>query len=1343
MASHSHSGPSDSQLHSAVRLGSVKKVREILDQPDVDVNCLNSKHETPLHLACTLDHTVIVQLLITFGANVFIKDVNNKDLFERSGPWSDVINKVLYGHSFWLQGPTLVELNTPLHDAAKLGQSEKLEIILNQQSVDINCINSSYETPLHLACAFGHESCIYILVSRSADMYSRDCYNNAPIHRAASMEYVNIIEMLITEFKCDPMIKGYQGRSLLHFASSTSNIGFIETLIQRYQLDPISDLDACGSTPLHIAAICGQQEVVSLLIIKYSCPVDIRNEGNETPLHLACYKGHLNVVKTLIERGADLSARNWQNAPLVRVAAIGGHKNVIEALTSQFGCNLNDTGFQGRTILHLACEFGHVELAEILITEFGLDPMCVDDNKYTPLHYAALGGHLSVVRMLVSQHNADLNARNNQNDSPLHLAGRCGHTNVVNTLIVDFNCNPNETGFGGRTILHEACLNGHVELAETLIIDFGLDPMCVDDKKYTPLHYAAGYGHLSVVKMLVSQHNADLNVRSNQNNSPLHIAAKRGHTNVVRAFINDLNCNRYDKGFEGRNILHRACKYGHTELAEALIIDFGLDPMCVDDNKCTPLHYAAGYGHLSIVIMLISQHNADLNACNNQNSSPLQLAAWKGRTDVVKAMINELNHKTYVKGIQSQTALTSVFHACKRGYEELAITLIAELVCLSPLSTDSDGNTLLHIAAMYQQEQCVYMLLYTYNAPVYLRNNAGKTAREITKSSSTRTLIDNYLKQNLGNIQANYKELQLLSSKKYSGKQKLTRVFVVGNAMSGKSTLIESLKREGFFNSFGQVTESIVPLHTSGIVPSVHNSKTIGRVLFYDFAGDQEYYSSHSAIIANVMQSKVGTNVFLIVIDFSKDINKVQEEIGYWLCFVSYHNKHASCQSAYTVVPIGSHVDLITSTDLHIKLKGISKFIQTHFSADNFQIYGDTLTLNCRQPRSAQRVRDAILQVSKDAPCYDLSLKAAVLLGLLEKDFKNVVTCNIQRLLTHIKETQIYLSTRVEDLYPVLEQLCDIGLLMIIGRHYEKLEDHTLLLNISKLTNEVHKLLFSNSIIDDNPNLHAQLSMGVLSQSYLSSILPEYISTDCLIQLQYCQSFDHYEVKFDHVAPEDHDSNNSTLFYFPALCKSERKESIVSPDGFNYYIGHFAECEVKLEYFPPRFLHLLFLRLAYSYALQAAQENRTTSDLESVALLQEYNRRCTMWKNGIHWLMQEGVECYVESVNNSSGIVIITKSKEEQKLACSEMLFKILREFQQVKEEVCEIVTLQQYILDSDNPASHSNRDKLFDMSQVEQVLRDRKPSIVSISGRGHLSKSKVFHFVKCTLWGKYCRCLH
>ena len=204
---------------------------------------------------------------------------------------------------------------------------------------------------------------------------------------------------------------------------------------------------------------------------------------------------------------------------------------------------------------------------------------------------------------------------------------------------------------------------------------------------------------------------------------------------------------------------------------------------------------------------------------------------------------------------------------------------------------------------MYKQEQCVNRLLYTYDAPIYLRNNAGKTAKDMAKSSDIKALIDDYLKKNQGSIQSSYKELQLLSSKKYSGEQRLTRVFVVGNIMSGKSTLIESLKREGFFTSRSQISENTVPLHTSGIVPSVHHSKTIGRVLYYDFAGDQEYYSSHSTIISNVMWSKVGTNVFLCVINFSKDIQKIQEELGYWLSFISYHNRNV--RNMCTVVVMG------------------------------------------------------------------------------------------------------------------------------------------------------------------------------------------------------------------------------------------------------------------------------------------------------------------------------------------------------------------------------------------------------------------------------------------------------
>ena len=73
----------ESSLHVAVRSGQVEEVRRVLDQQLVDVNCRNSKHETPLHLACSLRLKDIVVLLIAFGADAFVKDSAGNTVYDK------------------------------------------------------------------------------------------------------------------------------------------------------------------------------------------------------------------------------------------------------------------------------------------------------------------------------------------------------------------------------------------------------------------------------------------------------------------------------------------------------------------------------------------------------------------------------------------------------------------------------------------------------------------------------------------------------------------------------------------------------------------------------------------------------------------------------------------------------------------------------------------------------------------------------------------------------------------------------------------------------------------------------------------------------------------------------------------------------------------------------------------------------------------------------------------------------------------------------------------------------------------------------------------------------------
>ena len=179
----------DSHLHVAVKQSQLEDIRKILESQDVDVNALNIKDETPLSIACILRKNAIIELLVAFGANPFI---NNLDTYYFG--IKDLLNKLLFHNDHWLKDPTLISGDTPLHTSLRLGTSGDIQKMLDQEHeiVTINYVNSCHETALHFACALGHKHIVQMLMSRGANIYLRDCYNNAPIHRAASQGCTDI-----------------------------------------------------------------------------------------------------------------------------------------------------------------------------------------------------------------------------------------------------------------------------------------------------------------------------------------------------------------------------------------------------------------------------------------------------------------------------------------------------------------------------------------------------------------------------------------------------------------------------------------------------------------------------------------------------------------------------------------------------------------------------------------------------------------------------------------------------------------------------------------------------------------------------------------------------------------------------------------------------------------------------------------------------------------------------------------------------------------------------------------------------------------------------------------------
>ena len=758
-------------------------------------------------------------------------------------------------------------------------------------------------------------------------------------------------------------------------------------------------------------------------------------------------------------------------------------------------------------------------------------------------------------------------------------------------------------------------------------------------------------GCLNLVRTLIRDHNADVNAQDDHNNTPLHLAVKEGKEDIAIALINEFSCSTsVEGGWHDRTLLHSACESGCLNLVRTLIRD----------------------------------HNADVNAQDDHNNTPLHLAVKEGMEDIAIALINEFSCSTSVKG--GWYGRTLLHNACEGGCLNLVRTLIRDHNA-DVNAQDDHNNTPLHLAVKEGMEDIAIALTNEFSCSISVKDRSGRTVLHSTCERGCLTLVRTLMQDHNADVNTqdddNYTPLHLAVQ---AGKEDIA-------FCAGKSTFVETMKREGFFESF--YNSSVRP-HTAGIVPSVYTSKLYGRVLFYDFAGDPEYYSSHAAILENLASSTKGDNIFILVIDLREDILKVRNIMDYWVSFIKYQKFFINKKN---LLIIGSHSDLLTNAKVDEKKEKFCEKITLSTWHNEIAYF----ILNCRKPRSnkqLQEIRGRIVDLTKYSPRYKLSTEASVLLGLLEKDFSNVTACSAQTILSHIEDTVFSLAKNIASLKPILEELHDLGLLFVIG--IDMCDIPHVILNMSQLTHEVHQLLFSKKAktkFTEGENPVSSLNVGILPQSVLDSLLPQYITKECLVKLQYCQEINQHDVGAFPSLTQPASSDQSHLF-FPALCTASKDDvSRDIPPSLSYSIGWLARC--TCDCFPPCFLHVLLLRLVFRFTLAVPAQPSTSASLDHSHL----KRRCTMWNSGVRWSMEEGVECMVELVNDNKGVVVIAHSEEDAKVNCISVFHDVIVCVMEAKAKFCHSIRPQFFLLDPSQSADYLHNDNLFAMSDVEKVL--------------------------------------
>jgi hypothetical protein len=128
-----------------------------------------------------------------------------------------------------------------------------------------------------------------------------------------------------------------------------------------------------------------------------------------------------------------------------------------------------------------------------------------------------------------------------------------------------------------------------------------------------------------------------------------------------------------------------------------------------------------------------------------------------------------------------------------------------------------------------------------------------------------------------------------------------------------------------------------------------------------------------------------------------------------------------------------------------------------------------------------------------------------------------------------------------------------------------------------------------------------------------------------------------------------------------------------------------------------------------------------------------------MWKAGVHWLMTEGVECMVELVDGSKGVVVIAKSINDRAQSCVGIFSKVISCVTEAKAEFCHTIRPHFFLFD---PTTYSgagslSSDNLFAMSEVEKALTHPEGNdvILSVSGRAQMERSKLLCMRPFTNW--------
>ena len=348
-----------------------------------------------------------------------------------------------------------------LHQAAKSGDTAEITRLI-ALGTDVNSQDATGDTALNWAAYHGQFNAVKELIDNDANLNKADKKGRTPLFWAAQKGHLKTLKELLLR-GANSNVKTKSGKTPFRASVYSENNPHIKCeFMERGYILQEGDQKRLNAALISAASKEEHDSLIERLISVGADVTSVNNYG-DTALHRAAHYGKNHIVKTLIEKGANLDAVSHGKTPLIyaieccqlETASLLLSKGakaepyVLKKLLSKaphqhhprIMCETIEKGYvfdiedqkRLKYALRTAAEEGQHELIQRLIS-VGADVNSVNFYGETPLIYAICRGHSEAVKTLIDK-SADINLADKKGMSPLAWAAIEGQSQIFDLLI--------------------------------------------------------------------------------------------------------------------------------------------------------------------------------------------------------------------------------------------------------------------------------------------------------------------------------------------------------------------------------------------------------------------------------------------------------------------------------------------------------------------------------------------------------------------------------------------------------------------------------------------------------------------------------------------------------------------------------------------------------------------------------------------------------------------------------------------------------------------------------------------------------------------------------------------